>query len=94
MLGFAIYIYEMTMHLKGHYADKISITYRGEGYISHTDGICQKGYTYQIFMCTDTVPKTCLDKILSPLHARVMTLFDTAERKHHQCDMDNIYNSA
>ena len=64
MLGFAIYIYEMTMHLKAHYADKISITYRGEGYISHTDGICQKGYTYQIFMCNHPMSRKILAKRL------------------------------
>ena len=30
---------------------------------------------------------------MSPLDARVMSLFDTVEEKYHQRDMDNIYKS-
>ena len=53
-----------------------------------------KGYTYQIFMCNDPLPKIYLDRRILPLHSRVMEIFDTLEQKHHQCAMDNIYNSA
>ena len=31
---------------------------------------------------------------LSPLHSRVMTLFDSIEDVYHECWMDNLYNSA
>ena len=31
---------------------------------------------------------------LSPLHARVMSLFDAVNDKFHHCAMDNLYNSA
>ena len=37
----------------------------------------------------------CLEEEgLSPLHARVMALFDSVKDSHHQCAMDNLYNSA
>ena len=42
--------------------------------------LCQKGYTYQIFMCNDTSPKTYLAKRMLPLHAIMTTLFYTAEK--------------
>ena len=45
-------------------------------------------------MCNDPVSKTFLDKSMSPLDFRVMALFYTVEEKHHQCTIDNIYNSA
>ena len=45
-------------------------------------------------MCSDTAPKTYLSEQLSPLHDRVLEIFDTVEVKHHQCMMDNHYNSA
>ena len=57
-----------------------------------TYALCQKGYTYNFFMCTDTFPKKHLAKRILPLHARVMEFFDTVEEKHYQCAMYNIYN--
>ena len=30
---------------------------------------------------------------LSPLHSRIMTMFDSVEDDHHVCGMDNLYNS-
>ena len=44
-------------------------------------------------MRNDPAPKKYMDEGLSPLHSRVMALFDTLEDKHHQCSMDNLYNS-
>ena len=35
-----------------------------------------------------------LAKRMFPLHARVTALFGTVEIKHHQCAMDDLYNSA
>ena len=53
------------------------MAYKAEGGGLYTDALFHKGYTFQIFMCDDTVSKTYLDKRLSPLDAIVMTLFDT-----------------
>ena len=44
-----------------------------------TYAIFQRGYTYQIFMYYDRLPKPYLDESIFPLHARVMALFDTVE---------------
>ena len=70
------------------------MTYKEEVNELQTNAICQKWYTYQVCMCTDTVTKICLDKSMSQLYVRVMDIFDTVEVKHHQCAMDNLYNSS
>ena len=35
-----------------------------------------------------------LEQGLSPLHSRVMSLFDSLKENHHHCAMDNLYNWA
>ena len=55
--------------------------------------LCQKGYIYKIFMCNDPLPKINLSKRMLSLHAIVMAFSDDLEGRHHQCAMDNIYNS-
>ena len=77
MLGVAFYIDEMIMHFKGHHEDKKRMTYKAKGDGLQTFDICQKVYTYQIFICNDPSPETYLAKYVLPLHARVMALFDT-----------------
>ena len=57
MLGVTFYIDEMTMHFKGHHAEKIGMMYKAEGDGLQIDDIFQKGYTYQIFICDDPVSK-------------------------------------
>ena len=84
----------MTILFKGHHADRISMTYKSEDYRLQTYNLCQKGYTYQIIMWNNIVSKKHLAKILSPLDASFMDLFDAIDGKHQQCAMDNIYNSA
>ena len=37
--------------------------------------------------------KKYLAKRMLPLYARVVDFFDTEEGKHHQCAMENLYNS-
>ena len=92
ILGVTISIDEMTTNFKGNNLYQIRMTYKGEGYGLQADALFQKGYTYQSFMCTDPDLKTYLSKILSPLHDRLMALFDTVEGKNHRCRMDHIYN--
>ena len=79
MLCVIISIDEMTMYFKGSHVYKIKMTYKSEGDVLQEDDICQKGYTYQIFMCTDTGLKTYLAKILSPLYDIFTALFDNVE---------------
>ena len=45
-------------------------------------------------MRNDPAPKKYLKQGLSPLHSRVMSLFDVVKDKYHHCTMDNLYNSA
>ena len=45
-------------------------------------------------MCNYLVSKTYLSKMLLPLYAIAMPLFDSVEGKHRQCAMENIYNLA
>ena len=91
ILSVTISIDEMTANFKGNNADQINMMYKAEGDGLQEDSLCQKGYIYQAFMCTDPNLKTYLSKILSPLHDILMALFDTIEGKNHQCTMDNIY---
>ena len=61
--------------------------YKAKGDVLHKYALCQKGYTYKIPMCNDSLPKTYLDKRMLSLHTRVMAFFDTVEEKNHQCAM-------
>ena len=94
MLGVAFSIDEMTMGFKGKHADKRRITYKVEGDGFQGDALCQDGFMYQVFMRNDPAPLKYQRMGLSPLHARVMALFDSLKDDHHQCAMDNLYNSA
>ena len=94
MLACAFSVDEMTMGFKGQHKDKKRITYKAEGDGFQADALCQDGFTYQVFMRNDRAPAKYLKKGLSPLHLRVMGLFDSIKDTHHQCAMDNLYNSA
>ena len=93
-LGGPFSVDEMTMGFQGRHQDKKRITYKAEGDGFQADALCQCGFTYQIHMRNDPAPKKYLDQGLSPLHSRVMALFDSVVSPHHQCFMDNLYNSA
>ena len=45
-------------------------------------------------MRNDPAIKNYLKQGLSPLHSRVMELFDALKDSYHHCTMDNLYNSA
>ena len=93
-LGGPFSVDEMTMGFQGRHGDKKRITYKAEGDGFQADALCQCGFTYQVHMRNDPAPKKYLAQGLSPLHARVMGLFDSLVNPHHQCFMDNLYNSA
>ena len=54
-------------------------TYKEKGYLLQTYALCQKEYTYKIFMCNDPSPKTYLAKSMLLIHARVVASFYTVE---------------
>ena len=84
----------MTMRFKYNHADKKRMMYKSKGDGLQTYAIFQKVCTYRIFMCNNPLPKTYLAKSMLPLYDIVMAFFDNVEETHHQCAMDNIYNSA
>ena len=94
LLGYAFSIDEMTMGFKGNHQDKRRITYKVEGDGFQADALCQDGYTYKVHLRNDPAPRKYTSMGLSPLHARVMWLFDSLNDKFHHCAMDNLYNSA
>lgn len=93
LLALAFSVDEMTMGFKGHHADKKRITYKAEGDGFQCDALCQEGFTYQVYMRNDPAPEKYLKRGLSPLHSRVMALFDVLDDEYHHCAMDNLYNS-
>jgi hypothetical protein len=92
--GISLSIDEMTIGFQGKHKDKMRITYKAEGDGFQADALCHDGYTLQVYMRNNPAPKKYLQKKLSPLHARVLGLFECLEEKHHQVGMDNLYNSA
>jgi hypothetical protein len=94
LLGECSSVDEMTIGFQGSHKDKRRITYKAEGDGFQCDALCQEGYCYQHYFRNDPAPKQYLKLGLSPLHARVMWLFDSLHDLHHQIGMDNLYNSA
>ena len=94
MIGVAFFVDEMNMHFKGHPADKVRMVDKAEVYGLQGDSLCQKVYTYQIFMYNDPPPKTYLDWSMSLLHSIAVDIFDNVEDKHHQCSMYDLHKSA
>ena len=82
------------MRFQGQHKDKQRITYKAEGYGFQADAVCDEGFTYQVYMRNDPAPKKYLKQGLSPLHSRVMALFDAVKDSYHQFTMDNLYKSA
>ena len=83
----------MAMQCKGTHRDILQITYKSEGDGFQTDALCQEGYFYQNYMHNEPAPQKYLNQGNSPLHSRVLWLFDSLADKHHNCGMDNLYNS-
>ena len=94
MLGRDISCDKQTWGFKGRHADKLRITYKAEGDGFQCDAVCEIGYTYTFYFRNQKAPKKYLDKGLSPLHSRVLGMFDQLKDKFHNCWFDNRYLSA
>jgi Transposase IS4 len=90
-LGRNISVDEQTIGFQGHNKNKLRITYKAEGDGFQCDALCQEGFTYQFYCRSQPAPKKYLGNDLSPLHARVMYLFDSLKENYHRCGMDNLY---
>jgi hypothetical protein len=92
--GKNIAVDEQTISMKGHHADKIRVTFKraGDGFMC--DALCDDGYTYSIYFRNEPPPPKYTAMGLSPLHGRVMWLFDQLKDHGHRCRVDNLYMSA
>ncbi len=67
---------EQTIGFQGRHQDKQRISYKKEGDGFQADCICENGYTYSFYFRNVAAPKKYLKKKCSPLHARVLFMFD------------------
>jgi hypothetical protein len=84
---------EQTISMTGHHADKMRITYKRAGDGFQCDAICDDGFTFSIYFRNEPPPAKYTSMGLSPLHSRVMWLFDQLKDKGHRCRVDNLYMS-
>jgi hypothetical protein len=84
---------EQTISMKGHHVDKMRITYKRAGDGFQCDAICDDGFTFSIYFRNEPPPAKYTRMGLSPLHSRVMWLFDQLKDKGHRCRVDNLYMS-
>ena len=85
---------EQTISFQGRHADKLRISYKAEGDGFQADAICDRGFTYAFYFRNEPPPKKYIKQGLSPLHARVMWLFNKLEQQYSRVWMDNLYISA
>ena len=50
------------------------------------------GLFCQFYFRNHPDPTKYFKQVISPLHARVMSIFDSTKDKFHVCGMDNLYN--
>jgi Transposase IS4/SAP domain len=94
-LGEVFSIDEQTIGFQGNHKDnKLRITYKAEGDGFQCDALCEGGYTLSFYFRNEPAPAKYLSVGMSPLHSRVMALFDCLKDKYHRCGMDNLYMSA
>ena len=85
---------EQTIGFQGAHADKLRINYKAEGDGFQTGALCENGYTFAFYFRNQPAPSKYLKQGLSPLHSRIMGLFDVLRHKYHRVQFDNLYLSA
>ncbi|KAL7562479.1 hypothetical protein ACA910_005453 [Epithemia clementina (nom. ined.)] len=85
---------EQTIGFQGKHANKLRITYKAEGDGFQCDALCNSGYTWTFYFRNQPAPQHYLREGYSPLHSRILGLFDQLEEKNHNCWFDNLYLSA
>ena len=58
-----------------------------------TDAIADDGYTWDFYFRNEPIPKIWLDMGLSPMHGRLLHMFENFRDNHHCVNMDNLFNS-
>jgi len=85
---------EQTIGFQGQHQDKQRINYKKEGDGFQADCICEKGFTYTFYYRNVSAPKKYLKRKCSPLHSRVLFMFDQLPCKNVIVGLDNLYISA
>ena len=85
---------EQTTWFQGRNPRKLRITYKKEGNGFQCDALCDDGYTFKFYFRHDPPPVKYTSAGLSPLHARLMALFDDVTDEYHGCGVDKLYMSA
>jgi hypothetical protein len=96
VLGKDISVDEMDISFQGLHGDKQRINFKraGDGFL--VDALCADGYCYSFYFRNQPPPAKWIHKNLSPLHARVMALYEQlpSGSKNYSCKMDNLFMSA
>ena len=92
-IGRDISVDEQDIGFQGRHKDKQRVTFKkvGDGFL--VDALCADGYTFAWYFRNQLAPKYWTDKELSPLHARVMALFQQLPDSNYKCGMDNLFMS-
>jgi Transposase IS4 len=93
-LGENLSVDEQTIGFQGRHQDKLRISYKAEGDGFQCDTICESGFTYAVYFRNEPPPTKYTSIGHSPLHSRVLWLFDQLSDNHHRVWMDNLYLSA
>ena len=74
VLGSNISIDEQDIGFQGQHRDKQHISYKRvrDGFL--VDALCSEGYTYSWYFRNQAAPRQWMERGLSPLHSRVMSL--------------------
>jgi hypothetical protein len=86
-------VWRHELGFQGRHQDKQKISYKKEGDGFQADCICENGYTYTFYFRNVAAPRKYFQKKCSPLHARVLFLFDQLPSKNMVVGLDNLYIS-
>ncbi len=90
-MGRSVSCDEQMIGFQGRHQDKQRISYKKEGDSFQADCICKNGYTYSYYFRNVAAPRKYLN--CSPLHARVLFLFDQLPSKNLVVGLNNLYIS-
>ena len=86
---------EQDIGFQGNHPDKQRIGFKrkGDGFL--VDTYCLKGgYTYSFYLRNHPSPKKFLEKNYSPLHSRVLSLFEQLPSQNYKVGLDDLFISA
>ena len=92
--GIMISVDEQAIGFQGRHPDKLHITYKAEGDGFQCDALCSDGYTFAFYFPKEPPLAEYVARGLSPLHTRVIWIFDKLKHNNHRCRVDNLYTSA